>query len=59
MKEQKVIHSAVRTEKGVFKAGQEAELEKAISADEVQRLTDLGAISGFTSKAEEKPKAKK
>jgi hypothetical protein len=34
-----------------FSPGDEAELAKHIDADEIKRLTDKGAISGFTAPA--------
>lgn len=54
-KDNRIIHGAVRVSgKGVFKAGQEDELAEALSAAEVQNLTDKGVISGFGKVAEQK-----
>ena len=41
--------------RGTFSAGQEDELEAALTAKEIARLTERGVISGFGGKAAVKP----
>lgn len=51
-KDAKTIHGSVRVGGDVFIAGQEEDLAKALPAGDVERLTEMGIISGFSSKAE-------
>lgn len=59
-KDQRKIAGSVRVAgKGVFREGQEDELEKALSDAEKQSLTERGVISGFVKeKKAEKPDSK-
>ncbi len=50
-KDQKEIIGSVRIGKTVFVAGQEDELAAVLSANDVERLTARGVISGFSAKA--------
>lgn len=43
------IHSTIRFGGKTYGPGAEAEFEKAASKDQITRLTDKGAISGFAT----------
>lgn len=53
----KIIHNAVRMSDGeVYDKGREDELAKAMSSEQLKRLTDEGAIEGFGATAKNEPK---
>ena len=45
-KDNRKIHRGVRTHKGTFVAGQEDELAEVLTPDQVEDLTERGAIEG-------------
>ena len=45
------IFGAVRVGDIVYQAGQEEQLAKVLSADQIERLTAEGVIAGFSSRA--------
>lgn len=51
-KDQRTIHSGIVHDGTTYLAGQEDELEKALSKEQITRLTKQGAISGFDAKAD-------
>jgi hypothetical protein len=51
-KENPKITGSVRINRTTFVAGQEEELAKVASPEQLARLQQKGAISGFSSKAE-------
>jgi hypothetical protein len=50
-KDNRTINSAIRVGGKLFKPGQEDEVA-ALNADQITRLTEKGAISGFDAKAD-------